>query len=108
MSQKKVDQYKEYKKNRKEILAKEKRRAKLGKFTAWAVVALIFVGVGTAIGVTLYNEHIAYLASIPSYKAESFQLYDYAGIQKEETEEATDDDSKETADEEPSSEATTK
>lgn len=51
MSQKKVAAYKEYKKNKKEILKKEKRMAKIEK---GAVIALIAVFVGW-FGVSAYQ-----------------------------------------------------
>ena len=40
MSQAKVDKYKEYKKNRRANIAKEKRKELLGRIAAWFVVAL--------------------------------------------------------------------
>lgn len=52
MSQAKVDRQKEYKKNRKQILAKEKRQQKLGKAVA-CLVALLFLG---GLGYSVYNK----------------------------------------------------
>lgn len=46
LSQAKVDRQKEYKKNRKEILAKEKRRQKLTKFGGYLCILAIVGGVG--------------------------------------------------------------
>ena len=46
MSQEKVNARKEYKKNRKEILAKEKRKKAIGRFTGYLAVLVIVVGVG--------------------------------------------------------------
>ena len=46
MSQKKVDAYKDYKKNRKEILAKEKRNGAIGRVTGYLAVLVIVLGVG--------------------------------------------------------------
>ena len=51
MSQKKVDQYKEYKKNRDKILAKEKRTKKI-ELTIAAVIAVLFIG---WFGFSIYN-----------------------------------------------------
>ena len=44
MSQRKVDLQKEYKKNRKQILAKEKRQRQMGKAVAYLCVGLIAGG----------------------------------------------------------------
>lgn len=49
MSQAKVDRRKEYKKNRKEILAREKRNNAIGKFVAYLCLILIICGVGFSI-----------------------------------------------------------
>lgn len=46
MSQAKVDRRKEYKKNRKEILAKEKRNNAIGKFIAYLCLIALIGGVG--------------------------------------------------------------
>lgn len=51
MSQAKVDRYKEEKKNRKQIIAKEKRNHKLAVLAGW-LVALALVGWA---GVSAYN-----------------------------------------------------
>jgi hypothetical protein len=49
MSQEKVDRRKEYKKNRKEILAREKRNNAIGKFIAYLCLLVILVGVGFSV-----------------------------------------------------------
>lgn len=46
MSQAKVDRQKEYKKNRKQILAKEKRKNKLAKLAGYLCLLFIVGGVG--------------------------------------------------------------
>ncbi len=46
MSQAKVDRRKEYKKNRKEILAREKRNNAISKFVAYICLIAILGGVG--------------------------------------------------------------
>ena len=46
MSQEKVDRRKEYKKNRKQILAKEKRNSQLSKLVAYLCLIVIIGGVG--------------------------------------------------------------
>lgn len=81
MSQKKVDEYKKYKMNRRENIRKEKRRNNLVLFGIWAFIVLVVVGVGSAIGVTIYNTHQERLAAMPTYGATGFVLGDLAGIQ---------------------------
>lgn len=46
MSQEKVDRRKEYKKNRKQILAREKRNSQISKFIAYICFIAIIGGVG--------------------------------------------------------------
>ena len=46
------------------------------------MLAAIVIGVGVAVGVSLYNSHKAKLAAMPTYSANSFVVMnDYAGIQ---------------------------
>ena len=82
MSQAKVDKYKEYKKNRRENIRKEKQQALIRKIAAWAVVAVIILGVGIAAGVSIYNSYRARIAAMPTYSSSSFALADYAGLQE--------------------------
>lgn len=49
MSQAKVDRRKEYKKNRKQILAKEKRNSAIARFIAYLCLIAILAGVGFSI-----------------------------------------------------------
>lgn len=49
MSQAKVDRRKELKKNRKEIMAREKRKNAIGKFIAYLCLLAILVGVGFSV-----------------------------------------------------------
>lgn len=49
MSQRKVDRQKEYKKNRKQILAKEKRQKKIGQFVAYLLVIVVAGGIGYSV-----------------------------------------------------------
>ena len=49
MSQAKVDARKEYKKNRKEILAKQKRNNAIGKLVAYLCLIVILGGVGFSV-----------------------------------------------------------
>ncbi len=83
MSQAKVDKYKEYKKNRREILAKEKRKKKMEKIAGWAILVVLVAALGTAVGVTIYNQHQANLAALPNYTVSEKVVADMAGILEE-------------------------
>lgn len=90
MSQQKVDKYKEYKKNRKEIIAKEKRRKTLARITAWVVLVLAVCTVAGLIIVSAYNSYQTKQAAKPNYEASSFELADFAAItETEESQEAS-------------------
>lgn len=80
MSQEKVDRYKEQKANRKELMAKEKRKRTIARVIAITIAVLVLAGAAGAIGLTIRNERIAYLASLPSYSTTSFVVPDEAGI----------------------------
>lgn len=88
MSQAKVDKYKEYKKNRKEILEKEKRKKKMEKIAGWAILVVLVAALGTAVGVTIYNQHQAKLAALPNYTVSQKVVADMSGILEDTTEEA--------------------
>ena len=49
MSQRKVDRQKEYKKNRKQILAKERRQRRIGHAIAYLCVCLLVGGLGYSV-----------------------------------------------------------
>ncbi len=80
MSQEKVDRYKEQKANRKELMAKEKRKRAVTRAIAITIAVLVLAGAVGAIGLTIRNERIAYLASLPSYSTTSFVVPDEAGM----------------------------
>ena len=82
MSQKKVDERKEYKKNRKENIKKEQRKEKLSRASVWVVAAIFVIGVGIAGGVSIHNRNKAAADALPTYDATSFVLSDLAGIQE--------------------------
>ena len=66
MSQKKMDAYKEVKKNRKEIIAKEKRQKKAQKIL-WTVIPIVLAAaVLTAVVITVVN---IVKSNIPDYSA---------------------------------------
>ena len=56
MSQKKVDEYKNYKKNRRENIKKEKRKERLTMAAMWGAVVVFIACVGGAMGVSIYNK----------------------------------------------------
>lgn len=55
MSQEKVNQYKESKKNRKEIAKKEKQKALIGKICAGVIGAVLIVWIGYSAVITIQN-----------------------------------------------------
>ena len=87
MSQKKVDERKEYKKNRKENIRKEQRQEKIGRATVWIVAAIFVIGVGIAAGVSIHNRNKAQEEALPTYNTSDFVLNDLAGIREEDAEE---------------------
>ena len=89
MSQKKVDEYKNYKKNRRENIKKEKRKERLTMAAMWGAVVVFIACVGGAMGVSIYNKYQSKQAALPTYGSTSFILSDMAGIQKEDTEDQT-------------------
>ena len=96
MSQKKVDEYKNYKKNRRENIKKEKRKERLTMAAMWGAVVVFIACVGGAMGVSIYNKYQAKQAALPTYGSTSFILSDMAGIQKEDkTQSETENESEE-------------
>ncbi len=88
MSQRKVDQYKEQKARRKELVEKERKQRKRMKALVIAVVILVAAGVGTGIGFTIRNQYIKIQNAKPDYSSSSLVVQDMAGILTEETGEA--------------------
>ena len=78
MSQKKVDEYKNYKKNRRENIKKEKRKERLTMAAMWGAVVVFIACVGGAMGVSIYNKYQAKQAALPTYGSTSFILSDMA------------------------------
>lgn len=91
MSQEKVNKYKEYKKNRKEIIAQEKKKKKIERAVGYSVVGIFCASIVGAIGVTVWNEYKAAVAARPNYVKESYVLRDMNEILADETEESTED-----------------
>lgn len=71
MSQAKVDQYKETKKNRKEIVKKEKRKSFAMKLGAFVILAAIVVWIGYSAVVTVQN------AEGPAVTVDTTAITDY-------------------------------
>ena len=92
MSQEKVDKYKEYKKNRKEILRKEKRKKKIEKIAGWTILVVLVAALGTAVWVTIYNQHQAKLAALPNYTVSEKVVADMAGILESTEQEAAEEE----------------
>ena len=103
MSQKKVDEYKNYKKNRRENIKKEKRKERLTMAAMWGAVVVFIACVGGAMGVSIYNKYQAKQAALPTYGSTSFILSDMAGIQKEDTEDQTQSETVESSESESAS-----
>ena len=100
MSQKKVDHYKKEKANRKQVLERQKRNKKIAKVMTIIFCVLIIGSIATAIGVTVYNEAVEYIASLPDYSSDSLVVSDMVGIlDLEEEDEDTDDEDTDDADE---------
>lgn len=55
MSQEKVNQYKENKKNRKKIAKKEKQKALIGKICAGVICAALILWIGYSAVITIQN-----------------------------------------------------
>lgn len=71
MSQAKVDQYKEAKKNRKEIAKKAKRKSAAMKLGAFVILAAIVVWIGYSAVVTVQN------AEGPAVSVDTTAITDY-------------------------------
>ena len=105
MSKAKVEEYKNYKKNKKKILAKEHRK-KVAAGVIWRLIGvLILAGVIALVcikGLSMYSD---YLAGKPDYSTSSFIIGDMCGIDETETEEPETEETK--ADEETTAEKET-
>lgn len=87
MSQQKVDKYKEFKKNRKEELEKE-RKAKKRSALIWKIVGLVCAaGLVVALAITGINAYSNWKQAQPIYTRDELIIGDIAGIS--ETEEET-------------------
>ena len=80
MSVEKVNKYKEEKKNRKEILEKEKKKKKLYRIGGWVVGLAVAAALVAMLGLTARNSYNKYLASQPNYESDSLVISDMTGI----------------------------
>lgn len=85
MSQAKVDRYKDYKRNRKKIIQREKNKALAGKIAAWAVGIAVICAVAAGIGSAAVKSYQSYLAARPDYNRTSYVLSDLSGVLETET-----------------------
>ena len=91
MSVEKVNKYKEEKANRKETLAKQKKKAKAVKAGLITGGVVIVALLAAAIGLTIRNERIAYLNSRPDYNTTAMILGDLSGVLATEAETAAEE-----------------
>lgn len=79
MSQAKVDKYIEYKKNRKQIIAREKRKKKIAEVAFTGIITIASLALVFMIGFMIYGR---YHTVVPDYdyKSESFILGNYAEV----------------------------
>lgn len=89
MSQEKVEKYKEYKKNKKQILAREKKKHKLEKAVLTLSAVIIIAAICGGLGLSAYNGYKARLAARPNYDREQLVINDMSSILTEETAEAS-------------------
>ncbi len=89
MSVEKVNEYKEKKVHRKELIAKERRKKRAWRIGGWCILLAVIVLVGWGVGATIYGRYAAYRASLPDYSINSQVISDYAGILETETAEET-------------------
>ena len=80
MSQEKVDRYKEYKKNRKDIIEKEKKQ-KQRSTLLWKILgAVLALGIVAALGITVYNAIRNSVQAAPDYNRDSMIVQDVVGL----------------------------
>lgn len=80
MSVEKVSKYKEDKKNRKQILAQEKKKRNLYRLGGWLLSFVIVAALVVMLGLTAKNAYSNYQASRPDYNSTSFVLSDMTGV----------------------------
>ena len=78
MSQKKVDEYKNYKKNRRENIKKEKRKERLTMAAMWGAVVVFIACDGRTRGVSSKNKYKENQSALPTFGATTCILSDKA------------------------------
>ena len=84
MSQKKVDEYKELKKNRRELVAKEKKEKAIKRVIGWVIAALVVCGLLAGIVITIVNAVNANKKAEESYYLTENALLDYVEMASKE------------------------
>lgn len=80
MSQEKMERYQDFKKNRKELLAKEKKAKKNRKIAGIAAAAVVGLAILGALGVTGYNYVSDLIQAKPQYERSEMIIADIAGV----------------------------
>ena len=83
MSLEKVNKYKEDKKNRRQILEREKKKKACARIAGWIIGIAITAGLVAVLGLTAKNSYTNYQASKPNYTADSMVVNDMTGILNE-------------------------
>lgn len=86
MSTEKMNAYKEQKKHRKEIIAKERAQKKMQKVIATCVGGLCAAALVVALGLTGYNTWKASQPEVKDYAVTSQVVQDYTGVTLDEVE----------------------
>lgn len=107
MSQAKVDKYKDYKKNRKEILEKQKRKRTVYKAIAWLVGVTVAGLLLFAVAYSGYGSYLDWKAKQPVYTRDGYIVPDMVGYHEDPTEASTEEDPTEEASTEGASEEET-
>lgn len=107
MSKAKVEEYKNYKKNKKKILAKERRKKVAAGVIGKLVLFLVIAGILTLVCIKGIDMYADYVASRPDYSTNGYVLGDMCGINESETEaeETTEESSDEKKDDTETKEA---
>ena len=96
MSQKKVDQYKEYKANKKKILKREKIKKKLIDWCVYIAILVIGTAVLTAAVGQIMYKYKRYQASKPDYTVSEKKIEDLAKVLTPNTKETESESGSET------------
>lgn len=83
MSVEKVNQYKESKKNRKQEIEKQKKKAAVDRIVTWIVVVVVIAALVAGIAITVVNQvkkATAAKEAMP-YTYSAYELMDYADLE---------------------------